>query len=423
MTFRPALLALCLLLAVPPAVAQSHLSGHVSTMVDAVPHRARSPELRSRVFAREQIDLGQHVRFDVAGFLEGLVAAGDGTTRDAVAEVDEASIQLRFSRLDLRAGFSRAVWGRLDELQPSDVVNPLDLSKFFFESREAARMPVALVRARVPLNESTTVELIAVPRFRAGRFDRLDELTSPFNVSSLPFAIVTERPSGSVWREVQGGGRLSSSIGRVDWSAGAYRGFRPLPVYSLSNAVAGLSAPVVGVQITAAYPRFTMISGDFETAFSRWTLRGEAVVSREDAIQARRSPVTAAGRTIQAGIGADRSLRGYRILGEAIWSDAAVETPSPIDPFTNLPPVFDRQSLASVGIVEKTFARGTRLVRGFGIYDSLNRNGIARAVAAMSLREGLWIEGTAAWLSGQRRGFFGNFIDDDFVSLRLIKHF
>src|SRR5207247_9003078 len=106
------------------------------------------------------------------------LARGTGADHAGVAEFDEASVQLRLSRVDILAGFTRAVWGRLDEIQPSDVVNPLDLSNFFFESREAARMPVGLVRARVHLSDSTAIELVAVPRFRKGRFDRLDEPTS-----------------------------------------------------------------------------------------------------------------------------------------------------------------------------------------------------------------------------------------------------
>ena len=44
------------------------------------------------------------------------------------------------------SGFTRVVWGRLDEIQPTDVINPLDVSRFFFEGRAEARLPVALVR-------------------------------------------------------------------------------------------------------------------------------------------------------------------------------------------------------------------------------------------------------------------------------------
>jgi hypothetical protein len=317
------------------------------------------------------------------------------------------------------------VWGRLDEIQPGDVVNPLDVSKFFFESREAARMPVGLVRARLHLAESATIELVAVPRFRQGRFDRLDEPSSPFNPVSLPLRVEVRRPSGDVWDQMQGGGRLMASIKRVDWAVGAYRGFRPLPVTTLSYAVSGIpAAPVVAIVLSQDYPRYTMVSGDFEAAFSRWTFRGEAVVSDDKAVQARRSPVSAGARTVQAGFGADRSIAGYRVIGELIWHHATIDAPSlPTDPLTGGTPRFERRALTAVGIAERQFARGTRLLRGFGIWDAENRNVLARGVAAISPREGLWLEGTIVWLSGPRAGLLGPFIDDDVFSLRLIRHF
>lgn len=394
-------------------------------MAGSFPDRPRTPELRSRVYAKDTIVAGPHVRFDVGGFAEGLLAGSDGADRDGVAEFDEASVQITVSRLDVLAGFTRAVWGRLDEIQPGDVVNPLDISKFFFESREAARMAVGLVRARVHLTESATIEVVAVPRFRKGRFDRLDEQSSPFNPTRLALTVQLERPSGDVWEQMQGGGRVSASSGRVDWSVGAYRGFRPLPAYTLSYVPRGLpAAPVVAILISGTYPEYTMVSGDFETAFSRWTLRGEAVFSDDKGIQALLSPVTASGRTVQAGLGADRSIAGYRVLGELVWHQTEIDTPSlPIDPLTAGPPRFDRRSLTAVGIVERQFARETRYIRGFGIYDGVNKNGIARAVGAFSPREGLWVEGTAVWFSGRRAGFVAPFVDDDFLSVRVIQRF
>ena len=75
-------------------------------------------------------------------------------------------------------------WGKLDEIQPTDVINPLDVSRFFFEGRSEARLPVLLARARLHVAENVTIEGIYVPDFRRGRFDQLDEATSPFNMAA-----------------------------------------------------------------------------------------------------------------------------------------------------------------------------------------------------------------------------------------------
>jgi hypothetical protein len=69
------------------------------------------------------------VRLKFDGFAEGLVADRNGRVLDAAARVREAWIELAGDRGDLRAGFGRVIWGRLDEIQPSDVINPLDTAR------------------------------------------------------------------------------------------------------------------------------------------------------------------------------------------------------------------------------------------------------------------------------------------------------
>ena len=151
--------------------------------------RTADVEGRPRVFLEHRRDIGGHVRLRLSGYVEGLVAdrhQPDSPTTDLIARPQELYLEFVSERADLRLGYSRLVWGRLDELQPTDVVNPLDLAKFFFEGRAEARIPVALARARLFLPASTSLEAVVVPQFRPGRFDQLDEPTSPFNLLAGP---------------------------------------------------------------------------------------------------------------------------------------------------------------------------------------------------------------------------------------------
>ena len=50
--------------------------------------------------------------------------------------------------------------------------------------RSEARLPVGLVRVRAFLPKASTIEGVVVPVFRAGRFDQLDEPSSPFNLAA-----------------------------------------------------------------------------------------------------------------------------------------------------------------------------------------------------------------------------------------------
>jgi hypothetical protein len=161
----PALLAAVLAQALP--------TGHVSLLADHLPNRSAT-ELRARIFAEEKHDAGPHVRLAASGFVEGLVADRGGSTTDAIVEPRELTITLRERRFELTAGLGRIVWGRLDELLPTDVVNPLDVSRFFFEGRSEARLAVPLVRAAFYASDKASVEAIYVPFFRRGRFDLLD---------------------------------------------------------------------------------------------------------------------------------------------------------------------------------------------------------------------------------------------------------
>ena len=407
------------------AHAQPRVSGDASFLVTAFPGGARTPEARPRVRARVAGDAGTRVHYDLSAYAEGLASGGRSGSTAGRAEVSDAALDLPLGRVDVRVGFTRVVWGRLDEVQPSDVVNPLDLGQFFLDSRDAARLPVGLVRARAHLSESASVEAVVVPGFRSGRFDRLDEATSPFRPAPTTVVPVTYlRPNGPWHERVQGGARFSTTSGRVDWAVGAYRGLRAFRVYDVvANPIGG---PAVDPLVTARgqFASFRMISGDFETAFRRWAVRGELTLTSDDALQASNVPVSGRGRTLQAGLGADRTVAGYRVLAQVLTRlvdmDADVASTMPV---FGVPVRYDTRTVSAVGVVERRFHQDTRLLRLFTLYDASSRNALVRGSGSVAMRDDLSVEGTAAIFAGRARGFLGPFVDRDFVSLRLTKRF
>src|SRR5690606_572465 len=143
-------------------------TGNVSVLADWFPNRDTS-ELRARIFVEERIAPSDEVRFTFSGFAEGLLARRPpaGSRSDdvraegesgAIARVHEAVADVRFGRFDLYAGYGRVVWGKLDELQPTDVINPLDASPFFFEGPNEARLPVGVIRGRFCFQPAVTLE-------------------------------------------------------------------------------------------------------------------------------------------------------------------------------------------------------------------------------------------------------------------------
>jgi hypothetical protein len=389
--------------------AQARPDGYVSVAVDHLPNApAPATELRARLFAEEKFTLG---RFTVrlAGFAEGLVAdRGRGTTsRDAVARPQEACVEIAGARADLRAGYSRIIWGRLDEIQPTDVVNPLDLARFFLEGRSEARLAVPLVRGRVFFGERATIDAVLVPKFTRGTFDLMEADTSPFDLERdrvvclaigvcPPLETEVLEPPASL-RNLQGGARVSATNGRVDWSAAAYRGFDAFGVYEVVPLDPRAFTPVL--RAVRTFPRFTMVGGDFETARGRWALRGEAAVIQGDVDRR------------EAGLGFDRRAGQYHVSGTVLVHR---ESAPGAEPHT---------AASLVASADRTFAREKYRTRAFAVYNMTDRSAFARNITSVELAENVALEGSVGWFVGRSHDIIGRFADRDFLYARLRVHF
>ena len=366
-------------------------------------------ELRVRLFAERHDEFGSHLRINLAGYVDGLIAdrtfrlkaeatEPNGSVRDAVVRPADLYVDVVTPHFDVRAGAARLVWGRLDEFQPTDVVNPLDLSRFLMEGRGEARLPVGLVRGRVFLPRSTTIEAVIVPHFRRGRFDQLDEESSPFNL--IGSGAVRDEPDWSP----QGGVRVTSTTRRVDWSISAYRGIKAFPI----------STP-----FRESFPRFTMIGGDFETVQGLWGIRGEVAAFVEDELQSIRAARGVAGHSVTAGVGVDRKAGDYRFAANALWSSSGVDTADPAAQAFVGDDEVNRTDFSLVIAADRSFARETRTVRIFAVYDPADATTFTRVIAAISVRDNVWIEGSGGLITGTSLDIIGRLTRRDFAYARL----
>jgi hypothetical protein len=414
------------------------VDGYVSIGTDYLPNVGDTLELRTRLFVERQVDAGPNVRFSFSGWAEGLIAdraasvrpelqggSRSGIVRDAVARPHEAYADLRAGSVDLRAGLSNVVWGRLGEVQPSDVINPLDISRFLFEGRNAARLPVPLVRARWVSGEALTVEGVWVPLFRRARFDFLDENSSPFNLLTdrdlcrddapcppIPLDIaVDRREPARTLDNSQGGARVSATTGRVDWSVSGYRGFEPVGVVAIDPS----PGPPNPLRLIETYPRFTMIAGDLEAVRGAWAIRGEAAAFVD--------------RTFQPSSGADGVGVGV-YEGHAIEAGGSVERKAG-DYRINLAVLMERQvadafTATDVSLVmgaQRGFARDTRRVLLFGLWNMADKSGFLRSIGSWSLRDNLWLEGSVGWFLGEGTDTLSRFSTRDFAYVKLKTYF
>ena len=122
------------------------IDGYVSVLFNVMPDIDKAgghqsvAELRTRLLIERRQDVSHWLHLNMGAYIDSFVAnrnvVGNATTvAAAIIRPSDLYAEFRTARADVRIGASRIVWGRLDEFQPSDVVNPLDISRFFLEGR------------------------------------------------------------------------------------------------------------------------------------------------------------------------------------------------------------------------------------------------------------------------------------------------
>ena len=447
------LLSAMLLCGPARAAAQGSFEGTASVMADVLPDlsadegRQTVGELRARVTADARRTIGDHIQVRAAGYIDGLLGtcapsgrpgcgARDMRGHEAVVRPTDLYVEWRGAHADLRAGASRVVWGRLDEFQPGDVVNPIDLSRFLLEGRSEARLASAMVRGRAFLPGGWTVEGVAVPWFRRGQFDQLGEEESPFNLGPrLPPCAAGPSVCPTLLRHAsspsfgadswQGGGRVTGSIGRVDVGGSVYRGFEAFPIYSLTVVPTFAPGPPV-FSASSDHPRFTMVAGDFETVRGPWGLRGEVAYFPETTLQSFGTGTTTGipGRTLSAGVGADRKTGDYRVAANVVVTrrrlDMALLSRARVMPYD---PGVASTDVLMVGWAERSFARETRTVRVLAAWNPEAQSLFVRAIGGWSLGDDVALEVSGGWLQGEGRDLLSRLARRDFLYARLKVHF
>jgi hypothetical protein len=413
------------------------LGGEVSVMFDGLP-RQDAIELRPRAVLEATADLSPSVRVHGELLAEGLVAERDGRTRrDIVIRPDEAWLELTTPTTDLRVGYGTVAWGSLDELQPTDVINPIDTARFLLDGRAAARLPVGFARGRYYIGYRVVLDGVVVPWFRRSTFDELEEGSSPFNLrrdqaapgeaagvvgtgadgsiapAPLPFE---RREPAAAWSNVSGGGRATVRVARADFSVSAYRGFDAFGAVVFEPA--GLPGPgmppgnTIPGRFVERHERFTMVGGDVEAVAGSWVLRGElAAFDRKLAGVSRAGLVD--GTVLEAGAGAERRAGRFRTYGLVLVRRERAD----------LDPLIQRTDVSVVGSIERPFAGDRYLARVFGLANPSDRSGFLRGLLSWDAQDNVTVDVSGAFFVGSGDDLVSRFSDRDFLFVRLGYHF
>jgi hypothetical protein len=219
-------------------------------------------------------------------------------------QFEDAFVDLTFDALDLRLGMQKFAWGKLDRIQPTDVLNVERYSDPFLLDEEERKIAVPAIQASYTLPrrpwipEESRLTAIWVPQYFPYRFPLLGErwfppagvppstFPVPQLMTSIPLGFGLDNTSPPSFSMANAGyaARLSGFSRGVDYSLCYYHGFDRSPAFLLSAEASGEPLPVPpfvqnAAATTALSPVFRTIDlagGDAAYAWGDFTVRFEA---------------------------------------------------------------------------------------------------------------------------------------------------
>ncbi|MDX9740810.1 MAG: SPOR domain-containing protein [Gammaproteobacteria bacterium] len=259
---------------------------------------------------RDDVDGSAYLRADAyagwrsAGSWEARIAARlyawhqHGETEFTHGEIDYGDSWLRYRGEDWRvtAGAQTVIWGRADELPPTDRLSVQDVTRFALDDLSERRRSAPLLRLERFIGDSK-FDLLWMPRFRAAELPHDDDIWHP--VDRRRGALLGIRPDPLLAALLQGGGfdedddgdggiglRWSRSGAGMDYAFSVQRARHSLPYYELDAAVrdtlllnpldpaAAIAAGDASRTFVARHPHSTVIGADlgFVTGGVTWRL-------------------------------------------------------------------------------------------------------------------------------------------------------
>jgi hypothetical protein len=174
------------------------------------------------------------------------------------------------SRLDVRIGKQRIAWGKADKFNPTDNLNPLDLTDFFAFGEHVPSWAIKADLTIVEEKLSLTGVLLAGPTaVSLPRYASLPINTAMTGNLALPEGVslgkvtVDFKPPPYDGKHMMEALKLHGSLGGVDWSLSYFHGYMDLPLQTnVKIDVASLSPVTLDVLATTELPEEHVLGVD-----------------------------------------------------------------------------------------------------------------------------------------------------------------
>lgn len=382
------------------------LGGSLVTQGIYYPNNSDIFELRTTVIAEETIDLARWLTIDAECKLTGLLSNREDAPGTGNIIIDKAYIHIHFSYFDARFGYLKETWGKLDQISPVDILNPIDIASVFFESEKTkVKLPILMSMVSIYFSDSFTLELSVIPFFEKSVYDEMDEESSPFNVASLPLPVEEQLPAKTIGN-IEFGTGLYFTLNKTDCSLYYFHGFQDFPSY----LVEGSLPPT---KIFAQYPPIQMIGLDFETVIDRWGIRGECSFIIGEGYQRKETIDYVEANSITSGIGIDTrygdSYFDTSLLYRKIFAEENIEE--------------KKDEISITANVEKRIAYDTVEVDLIGIYNIFSGSIHGKARLGVSPFDNFWISLAIGVFDSESGDFIGRLRNNEFYYIKFAYSF
>jgi hypothetical protein len=198
---------------------------------------------------------------------------------EVTSELREAYVEIARPRWEATIGRQIIVWGRADEINPTDVLSPKNFLLLLPDGQSTYRFGVTAVKLDYFLQRNLRVTAVWLP------------ITSPsvIPLSDPPPGVhVESHPPAVQFTNGLAGFKIDRSGGDIDASLSYAYGYNLLPEVRLTDLRTDPNTGAVRAQVDLANAHQHMIGADIATTWERFGLRGEVAYLHTDNPNGRR---------------------------------------------------------------------------------------------------------------------------------------
>lgn len=237
-----------------------------------------------QVVASLNWQLSRQWEFQAQARVDGYLQTGPKADR-LRADTGETYVRYRGEGLRVTLGAQNILWGRTDEIPPTDRLSRVDMNRLMLDPYADRRRAVGALRVEKTL-EDYKLDAVWVPVFQPAELPPWESVWHPVDRSRgrilgidpalLPAALVQNATFAEDKHGAGGGGlRLTRTGGGFDWGLSWQRARASAPYYRFNNFAPGLPT------FTAVHPMSTVLGVEGEFQWQSATFRLEAARSSD----------------------------------------------------------------------------------------------------------------------------------------------